>query len=71
MRRLRFTCGMCDGEAVHRQLADVRVPNNMRGLFEGGDPSLNLARRAFEYVQQSGRQTVGADGETIFRRLVP
>jgi 2-keto-4-pentenoate hydratase/2-oxohepta-3-ene-1,7-dioic acid hydratase in catechol pathway len=41
----------------------------MRGLFAGGDPSLALAKNALDYVQQSGRQTKGPSGETIFWAL--
>jgi 2-keto-4-pentenoate hydratase/2-oxohepta-3-ene-1,7-dioic acid hydratase in catechol pathway len=56
-------------EPVYGRLADARVPNDMRGLFEGGDASLNLAREATEYARQSGPQTKGPAGETIFRQL--
>ncbi len=55
-----------EGEAAHDRIANARVPNNMRGLFEGGDQSLTLARKASEYAQDSGRKVKGPLGETVF-----
>lgn len=37
-------------EAAHRRLADALVPPDMRALFEGGDTSLEAARKAFEHA---------------------
>ena len=39
----------------------------MRGLFEGGDQSLALARNAFEYVQELGARAKGPSGEVVLR----
>ncbi|PYR70161.1 MAG: hypothetical protein DMG20_06020, partial [Acidobacteria bacterium] len=39
----------------------------MRGLFEGGDQSLALARNAFEYVQKLGARAKGPSGEVVLR----
>ena len=58
-----------DREAAHVHLADARVPNDMRGLFAGGDASLALAKNALEFVQKSGRQTKGPSGQTIVYAL--
>src|SRR6059036_1020888 len=41
-------------EGAYYRIAQARLPNDMRGLFEGGDQSLALARNAFEYVQKLG-----------------
>ena len=54
-----------ENEPSYRRIADARVPNDMRGLFEGGDPSLDLARRALEYVESSGFDREGASGEKV------
>jgi len=35
-----------EGEEAHDRLADALVPPNMRALFEGGDTSLEAARKA-------------------------
>ena len=58
-----------DKDPAYQRVADARVPNNMRGLFEGGDQSLALARKATEYVRELGLQAKGPSGETIFRQL--
>ncbi len=56
-------------EPAYGRIADARVPSNMRGLFEGGDPSLNLARQALEYVHQLGSQPRGPSGEPMIHPL--
>src|SRR5437588_2184713 len=54
-----------ENESAFYRLADALVPPNMRALFEGGDTSLEAARKAFEYVLQDDGAT-GPHGETIF-----
>ena len=36
-----------ENEQAHQRLADARVPADMRALFEGGDASLNAARKGW------------------------
>src|SRR5437762_13962282 len=36
-------------EDAYRRLSDALVPPNMRQLFEGGDRSLEAARKAFDH----------------------
>ena len=50
-----------ENESAFYRLADALVPPNMRALFEGGDTSLEAARKAFEYVLQDD----GATGPQI------
>jgi 2-keto-4-pentenoate hydratase/2-oxohepta-3-ene-1,7-dioic acid hydratase in catechol pathway len=52
-------------EANFYALADARVPADMRGLFEGGDKSLDAARAALKYVTEHGPETKGPSGEKI------
>jgi 2-keto-4-pentenoate hydratase/2-oxohepta-3-ene-1,7-dioic acid hydratase in catechol pathway len=51
-------------EQAHHRLADALVPANMLALFEGGDTSLEAARKALEHAEKSG-ETTGPDGETL------
>jgi 2-keto-4-pentenoate hydratase/2-oxohepta-3-ene-1,7-dioic acid hydratase in catechol pathway len=51
-------------EGAFYQLADARVPANMRGLFENGDRGLDAARAALDHVVKDGAET-GASGETL------
>lgn len=44
-------------EAAHGRLADALVPVNMRALFEGGDTSLEAARKAFDHATQENAAT--------------
>lgn len=53
-----------EGEAAFERLAEALVPANMRALFEGGDTSLEAARKAFDYVQQNAA-VAGPQGEPI------
>jgi 2-keto-4-pentenoate hydratase/2-oxohepta-3-ene-1,7-dioic acid hydratase in catechol pathway len=56
-------------EGAFYQIADARVPANMRGLFENGDCGLDAARVALEYALREGPELEGASGEpTFFRR---
>ncbi len=52
-------------EPAFYRLADARVPADMRGLFEGGDKSLDAARAALKYVTERGSETKGPSGEKI------
>jgi len=52
-------------EPRFREVADARVPTDMRALFEGGDSSLNAARQALDYVLKM-RQGCGPSGEPVF-----
>ena len=53
-------------EAAHERLAAALVPPDMRSLFEGGDTSLDAARRAFSYAQTLSDNVRGTRGEPIF-----
>jgi 2-keto-4-pentenoate hydratase/2-oxohepta-3-ene-1,7-dioic acid hydratase in catechol pathway len=55
-------------EGAYYELADARVPANMRGLFENGDRGLEAARAAFEYAVKKGPEVTGVSGEPIFFR---
>jgi len=52
-------------EEAFERLADALVPPNMLALFEGGDTSLEAARKALDYVLQHD-SPAGAGGEPIF-----
>src|SRR5215472_17040397 len=51
-------------EGAFYELADARVPTNMRGLFERGDRGLDAARTALDYVTKEGVE-VGPSGEPL------
>ncbi|MGB8849550.1 MAG: fumarylacetoacetate hydrolase family protein, partial [Candidatus Acidiferrales bacterium] len=51
------------------RVADARVPADMRGLFEGGDQSLDAARVALGHVIGAGPKVLGPSGERIFYRI--
>jgi 2-keto-4-pentenoate hydratase/2-oxohepta-3-ene-1,7-dioic acid hydratase in catechol pathway len=56
-------------EAAPERLAAALVPADMRALFEGGDTSLDCARRSLAFVQKHGGNLQGIHGEPIaFRR---
>lgn len=55
-----------ENEQAFERLASALVPSNMRALFEGGDTSLNAARKALHYVLDRGIGTVGVHGERVF-----
>jgi len=57
-----------EGEPAFGRLADTRVPPLMRGLFEGGDRSLEAARVAFDYAVQQGEEVAGPTGEPVIYR---
>ena len=52
-------------ESAFHRLADALVPTNMLALFEGGDTSLEAARKAFDHSLDN-EDTTGPGGETIF-----
>lgn len=51
-------------EGAFYALADAQVPGNMRGLFENGDPGLDAARTALDYVIKEGAEA-GPSGELL------
>src|SRR5215472_843230 len=55
-------------EPAFERLANALVPPDMRALFEGGDTSLDAARRAFEFAQVRGDDLRGVHGEPVFFR---
>src|SRR2546430_8113939 len=54
-----------EGEAAFYRLADALVPPNMRALFEGGDTSLEAARKAFEHAVSLGPDVRGIRAEPV------
>ena len=52
-------------ENAYHRLADALVPANMLKLFEGGDTSLEAARKAFAYAITMGNDATGTRGEEI------
>src|SRR5581483_2376541 len=55
-----------ENEAAFERLADAFVPPNMRQLFEGGDTSLEAARKALDHVSRFGGDVAaGVHGERI------
>jgi len=65
---LNSACALYLREVEHEgafyRLADALVPSNMLALLEGGDTSLEAARKAFDHARQNGG--TGPGGETIF-----
>jgi 2-keto-4-pentenoate hydratase/2-oxohepta-3-ene-1,7-dioic acid hydratase in catechol pathway len=57
-----------ENENAYQRLADALVPSNMRALFEGGDTSLEAARKAFDHAVEQESPN-GANGEPIFFSL--
>jgi 2-keto-4-pentenoate hydratase/2-oxohepta-3-ene-1,7-dioic acid hydratase in catechol pathway len=53
-----------EDESAFYRLADALVPSNMRVLFQGGDTSLEAARKAFAHAQQAA-DALGPSGEII------
>ncbi len=52
-------------EPAFYRMAAARVPADMRGLFEGGDRSLDAAREAVEFVTGQGADVRGPGGEQL------
>jgi len=58
-----------EGEAAYDRVAAERVPPLMRGLFEGGDSGLELARKGFDYARSLGSGARGPSGDpAVFAR---
>jgi 2-keto-4-pentenoate hydratase/2-oxohepta-3-ene-1,7-dioic acid hydratase in catechol pathway len=55
-----------EDESAFYRLADALVPPEMRALFEGGNTSLEAARKAFDYVAQQDSGVAGPHGENVF-----
>jgi 2-keto-4-pentenoate hydratase/2-oxohepta-3-ene-1,7-dioic acid hydratase in catechol pathway len=55
-------------EPAHQRMADAIVPPNMRALFEGGDTSLDTARRALDFAQGRAAGQPGVHGEPLAYR---
>src|SRR5215469_17017977 len=55
-------------EPSFERLAAALVPPDMRALFEGGDTSLDSARRSLAFVQKHGDTLRGIHGEAITYR---
>jgi 2-keto-4-pentenoate hydratase/2-oxohepta-3-ene-1,7-dioic acid hydratase in catechol pathway len=53
-----------ENESAFSRLAGALVPPDMLALFQGGDTSLEAARKAFDHAVQSGAAS-GPQGETI------
>jgi 2-keto-4-pentenoate hydratase/2-oxohepta-3-ene-1,7-dioic acid hydratase in catechol pathway len=52
-------------ESAFQRIADALVPPNMRALFEGGDTSLDAARKALKHALDRGSNATGVRGEPI------
>jgi 2-keto-4-pentenoate hydratase/2-oxohepta-3-ene-1,7-dioic acid hydratase in catechol pathway len=55
-----------EGAEACARLSDAIVPADMRGLFEGGDTSLEAARKGFEHVLDQEGPVFGVRGEPVF-----
>jgi 2-keto-4-pentenoate hydratase/2-oxohepta-3-ene-1,7-dioic acid hydratase in catechol pathway len=53
-------------EPAFYRLADAMVPADMVALFEGGDSSLDAAKKALEWIKGQGADVDGPNGERIF-----
>jgi 2-keto-4-pentenoate hydratase/2-oxohepta-3-ene-1,7-dioic acid hydratase in catechol pathway len=66
---LNAACGLylrdVENEAACERLALALVPPDMRALFEGGNTSLEAARKALDYALQLGRDHLGIKTEPI------
>jgi len=58
-----------EAEAAFYRLADALVPPHMRALFEGGDTSLEAARKAFDFASQLDADAKAPQGEAIYYSL--
>jgi 2-keto-4-pentenoate hydratase/2-oxohepta-3-ene-1,7-dioic acid hydratase in catechol pathway len=52
-------------ESAYIRLADAFVPANMRALFEGGDTSLEAARKSFDHALTLSGDVRGVNGEPV------
>ncbi len=53
------------GDKDFARQAEIQVPPNMRALFEGGDASLEAARRGLEHVLRTKGEVKGPGGEKV------
>ncbi|MEE9274390.1 MAG: fumarylacetoacetate hydrolase family protein [bacterium] len=53
------------GEPRYSAYADFRLPQDMRLVMEGGEPSLEAARRAVAYLEAEGPEAKGPSGERL------
>ncbi len=58
-----------EGDPAFYRIADARVPADMRGLFEGGDASLDAARAALTHATDRGLHVTAPSGERIYYGL--
>jgi 2-keto-4-pentenoate hydratase/2-oxohepta-3-ene-1,7-dioic acid hydratase in catechol pathway len=66
-----------EGEPIFYRMADALVPPDMRALFQGGDTSLEAARKALDYVahldadfaSHGAGHVTGPGGETLIYSL--
>lgn len=54
-----------ENESAYYRLADSLVPADMRALFEGGDTSLEAAKKAYEHALQLENEAAGPQGESV------
>ncbi|MFC1491571.1 fumarylacetoacetate hydrolase family protein [Nitrospinota bacterium] len=52
-------------EPRFREYADFRLPQDMCEVVAGGEPSLEAARRALEYIGTEGPEATGPSGERL------
>ena len=52
-------------EQAFERIALARVPTDMRGIFEGGDTSLESCRNSVAFIEGHGKSVKGVNGETI------
>jgi 2-keto-4-pentenoate hydratase/2-oxohepta-3-ene-1,7-dioic acid hydratase in catechol pathway len=67
---LNYACALylrdVEGESAFYRLADALVPASMLALFQGGDTSLEAARKALDHALQQDGTATGPGGEAIF-----
>ncbi|MGH9554918.1 MAG: fumarylacetoacetate hydrolase family protein, partial [Terriglobales bacterium] len=59
-----------EGDKDFARKAATLVPSNMRALLEGGDPSLEAARRGLEHALSLQSDVMGPDGEKVVHARV-
>src|SRR5258708_20720754 len=55
-----------EGAEACARLGEAIVPADMRGLFEGGDTSLEAAPKGFDHVLDQAGPVPGARGQPVF-----
>jgi 2-keto-4-pentenoate hydratase/2-oxohepta-3-ene-1,7-dioic acid hydratase in catechol pathway len=66
--RQRRIGALVDNRIVDLNAADAQLPSDMRRLFEGGDPSLEIARAVLERAANIPEDATGASGERLLYR---